>query len=367
MRRALCRLHLMAETSRDVTLARFRPASRLLAAGQWLLGRLAALDTSEASRSRGASRIRRGLAVLFACYGIVLALRTVQEGNVPSVGQVFMMMIASVLLVNRIGRFLRDWTLVVLGFFAYILAGNFAQQLTLSVHYKPQIRIDQLLGFGTVPTVWLQHHLYHDTTGPLELFSLAMYVSHFLLPIVLAFGLWWSGRRAAFQELMFGLLAVSVLSEITFILAPTAPPWLAAKHGMLSPVHDIIRQALFDVHLDGLGRILGDSSYYNIVAAFPSLHAAFPIVALLVLLKHRLPSWLIATQTAIVLAVSFSIVYSGEHYVADALAGAVYAWLAWLLVCRALAALPDWSPAMRVAAPAAASAFSHGSLEEPTV
>jgi hypothetical protein len=345
--------------------ARFGPRTTVLAALQRTLGHLAALDSSDVSRTRGASRIRRGMAALFGCYGILLALRTIQEGNFPTVGQVFMVMIAMVLLVNRIGQFLRDWTLVVLGFFAYILAGNFAQQLTLDVHYLPQLRADEVLGFGAVPTVWLQQHLYHGTTGVLELFALAMYVSHFLLPMILGFYLWWSRRRTAFQELMFGLLAVSVLAEITFILAPTAPPWLAAKHGLLPPVHDIIRQSLFDVHLDGLGRILGDSSYYNTVAALPSLHAAFPIVALLVLVKHRMSRRLIAFQSAVVLAVVFSIVYSGEHYVVDALVGAVYAAVAWALVRRALASAPVAVPSLSLAA--AEPALARASVDEPTV
>lgn len=353
----------MADT-RAPAAARFGFGSRLLDGPNRILGRISALDSSEVSRTRGAMRMRRGLAVLFAVYGVVLAVRTVQEGNPPTVGQAFMVMIAAVLVVNRIGQFLRDWALVVLGFLAYGLAGSFAQEITLGVHYKPQIRADEILGFGTVPAVWLQQHLYHGTTGVLELFALAMYVSHFMLPMILGFYFWWSRRRGAFQELMFGLLAASVLAEITFILAPTAPPWMAANHGFLPPVHDIVKQSLFDVHLNGLGKILGNSAYYNTVAAVPSLHAAFPIVALLVLIKHGMSRWLISAQAAVVLAVAFSIVYSGEHYLIDAVVGGLYACAAWALVRRALGTAPGLAR-LRLA-PAAAPVLARASVEEPT-
>ena len=142
---------------------------------------------------------------------------------------------------------------------------------------------------------------------------------------------------------MFGILVVTILGEITFVLAPTAPPWLAAEAGLIEPVHDVIGTALGDLGL----AVVGDqfhTSGYNTVAAIPSLHAAWPLIGLAVVLRHRLPRWMIVLQASLVFGVLFSIVYAGEHYVVDAIVGAVYAGVAWLIVMLALRSRPAAQP-----------------------
>jgi len=202
------------------------------------------------------------------------------------------------------------------------------------VHYRPQIDADRILGFGTIPTVWLQEHLYHGRTGPLEIFAMVMYLSHFFAPLLLGLTIWWWGKERGFSDLMFGLLIVSVLAEITFVLVPTAPPWLAAEHGFLPPVHHVIKQGLADLGLGSAAAVYGSAGSYNIVAAVPSLHVAWPVVGLCVIRRHGLPRWLFALQAAQLAGVIFSIVYTGEHYAFDAVVGAVYALGAWALLTR---------------------------------
>jgi PAP2 superfamily len=315
------------------------------------------IDRSETSHSAGANRMRRGLALLFLGYGLILAVRALMDGAIPGVGQGILVMLALALLANRGGEFLRDLLAIGLGFFSYSLASKFAERLDFTVHYTPQIRFDKLLGFGSVPSVWLQSHLYHGHTGLLELFSLAMYVSHFIVPGIFAFALWWTRRTHAFRAFMFGLLTVSILGEITFVLAPTAPPWLAADHGYLPPVHHVLRQSLYHLHLNVLASHDGDASVYNIVAAVPSLHAAFPVVGLLVAIRYRLARWVRLALALHFLAVTFAIVYTGEHYVADALVGAVYAAAAWWIVARALGSERE---AARVSPPPVAAPAASG-------
>jgi len=94
------------------------------------------------------------------------------------------------------------------------------------------------------------------------------------------------------------------------------------------------------LHLGGLAAMDGDSSKYNVVAALPSMHVAFPAIALLVLLRHRLPSWVIALQAFQLGAVIFAIVYTGEHYLSDALVAFVYVAFGLALVRRALDRVP---------------------------
>jgi membrane-associated phospholipid phosphatase len=75
----------------------------------------------------------------------------------------------------------------------------------------------------------------------------------------------------------------------------------------------------------------------NGVAAFPSLHAGYPFLAFLVL-RHAFGrvGWLALAYAA---AVWWAIVFTGDHYVVDVLAGIVYAGAAYLATPRIAAAV----------------------------
>jgi PAP2 superfamily len=289
-------------------------------------------DGSEVARSKGANRLRRGVALLFLAYGLELAVSNLAKGAFPSMGQGILLMLAVALFVNRGGEFVRDLLAVVLALFSYGLVSTFAEKLNFTVHYSPQIDSERFLFHGTLPTVWLQHHLGTARTGPLAVFSVLMYLSHFVVPAVLGFALWVRRKRRTFQALMFGLITVTLLGEMTFVLAPTAPPWLASQQGLTPHVHHLLKQALAGLHLDQLAVREGNAHSYNIVAAMPSLHAAFPIVGLLVATHYGLSRWIRAALVLQFLGVCFAIVYMGDHYVVDAIVGVAYASVAWFLV-----------------------------------
>jgi hypothetical protein len=304
------------------------------------MGAIARLDVDAAAvgQTEGAARLRRGVAVLIAAYALVYGVLSAAHGQGFSTAAVITLFVACALYVNRIARFLRDWVPVFVGLALYVLTTRAVPDLGMKVHYTPQIDAERALGFGTLPTTWLQDHLYRGGTGPLELFSLFMYISHFLAPLLLAFLIWAFWEKRGFADLLFGILAVSILADITFVLAPTAPPWLAAQHGLIEPVQPILKDALFSVHLDAFAAEKGNASKYNVVAAIPSLHAAWPVICLLVIRKHRLPRWLFTAQLGITVGVFFAIVYTGEHYLVDALVGVVYAFAAWWLLQLAFGA-----------------------------
>jgi Flp pilus assembly pilin Flp len=247
-----------------------------------------------------------------------------------------MLMLAAAVVTGRGGTFVRDWGPVVLGVLAYTQCALLVERLHLGVHYLPQIDADRILGLGRLPTEWLQAHLYNGRTGVLEVGALVAYASHFFVPLGVAFYVWWSRDRQVFNTLVLALLVVSVLAEITFVLAPTAPPWLAAEHGHIAGVHPILKQALMSLHLDSAASLKGDPGAYNIVAAVPSLHVAFPVIGLLVIRHFGLPRPLLAVQAAQLTAVVFAVVYTGEHYLVDTFAGALYAVVAWQIVRRGL-------------------------------
>jgi hypothetical protein len=311
---------------------------------------VARIDGAPASQTAAGARVRKGIAALIGCYAVVYLAQGALHGSLVSPVGLIMLMIAFALYTNRGGRFMRDWVPVLVGLLAYAATVAAVPSFGLEVHYWPQIDADRVLGFGTLPTTWLQEHLYQGRTGPLEVFSVAMYVSHFIAPLLLAFAIWAFWQNRGFSDLLFGLLAVSILANITFLLAPTAPPWLAAEHGLIPQVQPIIKNALFDLDLNALALRKGDASSYNVVAAVPSLHVAWPIICLLVIRKHRLPVGLFASQATLTVGVVFAIVYTGEHYLVDAIIGALYALVAWWLV--------QWAVGARRRAPAPLTAES---------
>jgi hypothetical protein len=299
------------------------------------MGRLFA-GASEASALPAATRIRRTLAVLLGVYTAVLIVSTVSRGDVPGSASVLVGFGAIALYANRGGGFVRDWLPVFVGSLAYVAAGSFASQLKFGVHYLPQLDADRVIGFGTLPTVWLQHHLYGGRTGWLEVACAVAYLSHFFVPVIFGFWLWMSRRRDAFIGLMYGLLTVCVLGEITFVLAPTAPPWMAAEHGLAPPIHHLFKQTLYDLHFSKAAAFIGDPKKYDAVAAMPSLHAAWPIISLLVARRYGLPRWVRWTFVTQLAAIVFTIVYTGEHYVSDAIVGVAYALVAFWAVQHVL-------------------------------
>ena len=154
-------------------------------------------------------------------------------------------------------------------------------------------------------------------------------------PLASLIWLYWPGR--GFGDLLFGILLVSLLGEITFFLAPTAPPWMAGDMGYIPHVDHVIKQGLFDLGLDSVAERKDAAGSYNLVAAVPSLHAAWPVSGLLVIRKHGLPHWLFGAQALQALGVAFAVVYAGEHYAVDVLAGVLYALVAWWILGRLLA------------------------------
>jgi hypothetical protein len=207
-------------------------------------------------------------------------------------------------------------------------------------HVLPQLRADErLFGWATggeVPTVWLQERLH--TVGEVRWWDVAIvpvYMSHFLVPMVLAVLLWLSAY-GLFRRYVWTLVALTLLTLATYALFPAAPPWMAGLNGYLPEVARVVSTTL---EATGIGTIRSavqrGEAYANAVAAIPSLHSGVPMLVLLF-------SWpLVGARTrvllvAYVLAMTFTLAYGGEHYVVDAVVGWAYAavavfGVAWLL------------------------------------
>jgi membrane-associated phospholipid phosphatase len=296
-----------------------------------VLGRVRyVIDESPLALSRAGRRLRWATAALLVAYGLF----DITSGGITVLVGALVIGVAYIVLVGRMGEFIRDWAGVVVMILVYGSAFEVAAKLNMPTWYSPQIDADRVLGLGQIPTVWLQHNLHGSADGTLAVATALAYASHYYWPLALGVYIWWNQRDRGFFDLMCGYLVVLVLGTVVFVLAPTAPPWLASERGLLPPLRDVVKTGLLDLHLSSLAENARDPNLYLTRAAFPSIHAGWPVISLLVTIRHRLPRWVQGLALLQLVTVWFAIVYSGEHYVTDVIAGALVGVLAFALVIR---------------------------------
>ena len=232
---------------------------------------------------------------------------------------------------------LRDWLPLLAVLFAYDLLRGFADGLQQRAHVLPQLRVDEWLFGGTVPTVWLQQHLYHAAPSWYDYLVVPVYLSHFVVPTAVAAGLW-AFSYPRFREFAAALVALTVTTLVTYAAFPAMPPWLASTTTDHLPY--VVRVTPHVLQVAGIPTIHNaverGEAYANPVAAIPSLHAAVPMLVLLTAWPYcrRLGRGLLVLY---VTAMAFTLVYGGEHYVTDILVGWLYATACVLGVRRVLA------------------------------
>ena len=210
-----------------------------------------------------------------------------------------------------------------------------------TVHVLPQIHADRWL-FGSVPTVWLQHHLF--TPGRPHWWDYGaffVYLSHFFVALIVAAVLW-KVNHTLFRRFATLFVALTLLGFATYAAFPAAPPWLASQTQHLAPTARIIDEMWTHIALRGGATTLSaKSTLANPVAAMPSLHAAYPMLLMLFFWRRAGRwRWLLALYP---LAMGFALVYTAEHYVIDILIGWLYAVVVYVVGCR----LFDWWAARR--------------------
>jgi membrane-associated phospholipid phosphatase len=236
---------------------------------------------------------------------------------------------------------LLEWLPFAFILLAYDLLRGSADGLLFSAHVRPQIDADKVLGAGTVPTVWLQQHLW-DGVHNLHWYDYAtwlVYITHFVATLTLAFTLWVLGS-ALFRRYVAAVAALAAAGFTTYVLFPAAPPWLASRDGALPPTARLVKLMWTHIPIAHF-RLLFEKGarYSNHVAAVPSLHAAYALLITLVLWRSARWWPLRVLLAAYPLAMAFALVYSGEHYVIDILLGWIYAVAAFYAVERAADAL----------------------------
>lgn len=241
-----------------------------------------------------------------------------------------LLLVPVALLSGRLVGYLRDWVPFVALFLAYEAMRGVAGHTGIPAQVQAPADLEQWVFGGTLPTVQVQHLVaWAGLSGPSDLAATVVYFCHFAVPVGIGMALWLVDRPA-FLRFTTALLGMSFVAFIIYLLAPTAPPWWAQDHGVVGGFRHVMSTSLPSAV----------SPYYrslnpNPTAALPSLHAAYPFLGYLALRRtSRLGGGLALGWCVLVWT---SVVYLGEHYVVDVIAGVALATAAWAVVTRLVA------------------------------
>lgn len=221
------------------------------------------------------------------------------------------------------GQALVDWLPLTLVLMVYDLSRGLVTLVGMPLHEADVAGLDRRV-FGVVPTVWLQNH-YLTPGSPhwYDAVATLIYTTHFLATPILAAVLWLRDR-ALWVAFISRVLLLSIAGLITYVLFPAAPPWYAARDGVIAPVIRASSRGWLWLHLNHAGNLVSEGQVAaNPVAAMPSLHTAFATVIALTL-AGRIRSrarLLLALYPA---AMGLTLIYLGEHYVTDVVVGVIY-------------------------------------------
>jgi len=200
-------------------------------------------------------------------------------------------------------------------------------QLNKPVYTQYVIRLEKLL-FHQIPSVFLQNALL-DKSEPLSFSWLEktltfIHGTHYIAFLFVGFIIWIYNKKNFYEyKLAFYLLVSSGIS--LYFLIPTTPPWIAYELFDAVPKLIHFNTEIYNMHIPDLTSKFGT----NPVAAMPSLHAAFPLLCAFLLFKYfRWKSCPFLLYTGTVL---FTIVYTGDHYIVDIIAGVILALFSFLL------------------------------------
>jgi membrane-associated phospholipid phosphatase len=251
--------------------------------------------------------------------------------GVPVQRELVIAWVCGALACNSIGRHPReilqivvDWLPIVLVLCVYDLTRGAADSLGIGVHAHPMIDFDRALFFGEAPTEWLQARLYEP--GVVNWWDVAftlVYTSYFIVPFVLA-GILWVRDRLAFLRFTKRLVSLALAGVATYVLFPAAPPWMAAEMGLLDEVHRTTAEGWRVLGVGTAGLFSKGQTSANMVAAVPSLHAAFTALVAMFLWRRVRPR-LRPLLALYPLAMGFTLIATGEHYFFDVLLGWLYA------------------------------------------
>ncbi len=225
-----------------------------------------------------------------------------------------------------------DWLPFAAFLVFYDLSRFFAERVNITPHIAPQIQFDRWLLGDPIPTVRLQHALYHWPDFAWYDYPIwAVYMTHFFATLVIA-GLLWRFAYPRFRQFRVLVITLAGAGFLTYVLFPAVPPWMASNMHQLEHTRRVVSDTWQHLGVSTANSLVeGNSGFFNQVAAVPSMHAAYPVLfALFFWATARW--WVRVVLVCYPLAMAFVLVYSAEHYVADIVLGWAYAVTVYFLV-----------------------------------
>jgi membrane-associated phospholipid phosphatase len=204
---------------------------------------------------------------------------------------------------------------------AHELPYDAPERLRARLRTRYPIRLDRLLGAGRLPNVRLQRALEHQPR--VGAVNRVLTWTHWLWFVEPYLALAWilARRNERFPRSARQLAAVFDLGCALYFAVPTAPPWWASENGLTD---EPVRRIMVEVGEPTWGRAwerMYDALGGNPWAAMPSLHFATSLSAAISLSEAGKAEGAVGWGYALTLG--FALVYLGEHYVTDLLAGAL--------------------------------------------
>lgn len=281
------------------------------------------------------SRVSRRSVAAVAAFAAAATLEIYLFGLSLTPDHFLLVSLAAALVLRRTRAYIRDFLPFLLLIVIYQEARGVAHLIHPNPYYLPQLRLEQTLFAGHVPTVDLQHWLWSGRMDAFDRLIVTLTSIHAIVPPGLAF-LFWLKDRQLFSRFVKTLLTLSFASALVFVIYPAAPPWAASRAGLLRPVALLTDQQAAG-HLPAAPNEVHSLLLHNPYAAIPSLHAgyAFLVFLFVAMVAKRSRRWrwpITAVAGLYPLAMGFAVVYTGNHYVLDVVIGFAFATAAFLAV-----------------------------------
>jgi membrane-associated phospholipid phosphatase len=210
---------------------------------------------------------------------------------------------------------------------AYKMPHDDPRRLAARVHVDYPIAIDRVIGFGVTPTQRLQHTF--ASPGSINRFERVLAWCHWMWFAVphASVGYVLARDPDRFPSAAARMYAVFDIGAAFYWAIPTAPPWWAGEHGRMEDRQAArVRRMMIEYgeefwgdRWDALYDVLGG----NPLAAMPSLHFATSLMAAHLLSEVGPVAGAVGWSYAGLLGLA--LVYLGEHYAIDLIAGAALA------------------------------------------
>jgi PAP2 superfamily len=235
--------------------------------------------------------------------------------------------------------FVRDWWPALAVLEIYLYSRGLTDNIGLSVHITAPIDVDAWLGGGELPTQHLQQALCGDPcqrSNPPHWYDGALtlvYYTHFIGAPLVALTLYLR-NRVVWLSFMRRYVTLYMAGLLVYITYPMAPPWMASRDGYVdgATVVRITGRGWDELNIEHFHQWLSRTG--NQVAAMPSLHAGTAALIAFYGIARLRSRWR-GLLMLYPIAMSFMLVYYGEHYVVDIIAG-------WALALVVLIACTDW-------------------------